>query len=63
MAKMKAAQSILSRLAYDQGDEEAADDVHIFAVSASDGMMDILNPKKLPDSWFLVHVRTVASTY
>jgi hypothetical protein len=47
MAKIKAAQSILSRLAYGQGDEEAVDDVHIFAVSAFDGMMDILNPKRI----------------
>lgn len=45
MAKMKASRGILSRLAYGQGDDDAVDDVHIFAVSASDGMMDILNPK------------------
>jgi hypothetical protein len=40
-----ASSGVMSMFAFNRPSETSVDDVHIFAVSASDGMMDILNPK------------------
>ncbi|KAI2497563.1 serine/threonine phosphatase [Fragilaria crotonensis] len=37
--------SVMNMFSFNRPSESPVDDVHIFAVSASDGMMDILNPK------------------
>jgi serine/threonine protein phosphatase PrpC len=41
----KASSGIMGMFSYGQKVEDSVDDVHIFAVSASDGMMDILYPQ------------------
>lgn len=43
--KKAASGSVMNMFSFNRPSETPVDDVHIFAVSASDGMMDILNPK------------------